>query len=89
MTHSCFTLYTVVEGSVPEVTELLRYEWGTVMFTGSERVGRVSALSKSLVSTLPLAAYIFVSVLDCCISHGLDIDSHHSRTWWKVARPCG
>lgn len=31
----------VVEGGVDEVTELLKYSWGKVVFTGSERVGKV------------------------------------------------
>jgi len=38
---SLIIYYAVVEGGVKEVTELLKYPWGKVVFTGSERVGKV------------------------------------------------
>lgn len=43
-----------MEGSVPEVTELLTYPWGKVVFTGSERVGRIvaTATAKTLTPTV-------------------------------------
>lgn len=48
----CYVL--VVEGSVPEVTELLLYPWGKVFFTGSERVGKIvaQATAKTLTPTV-------------------------------------
>ena len=33
----------VVNGAIPETTELMRNEWGLVFFTGSERVGKIIA----------------------------------------------
>jgi hypothetical protein len=43
-----------VEGSVPEVTELLTFSWGKVFFTGSERVGKIvaQATAKTLTPTV-------------------------------------
>jgi acyl-CoA reductase-like NAD-dependent aldehyde dehydrogenase len=35
--------FQVVVGGVPETTALLELEWGLIHFTGSERVGKVSA----------------------------------------------
>lgn len=36
----------VVEGGIPETTALLEQDWGMIHFTGSERVGKVSAVEK-------------------------------------------
>jgi acyl-CoA reductase-like NAD-dependent aldehyde dehydrogenase len=46
--------YLVVQGSVPEVTELLKHQWGKVVFTGSERVGKIvaQATAKTLTPTV-------------------------------------
>jgi acyl-CoA reductase-like NAD-dependent aldehyde dehydrogenase len=51
-THSIS--YLVVQGSVPEVTELLKHNWGKVVFTGSERVGKIvaQATAKTLTPTV-------------------------------------
>lgn len=34
----------VVEGEIPETTMLLKKTWGTILFTGSERVGKIVAM---------------------------------------------
>lgn len=53
MNHHVFCLL-VVEGSVPEVTELLKHSWGKIVFTGSEQVGKIvaQAAAKTLTPTL-------------------------------------
>ncbi len=35
-------VFQVVEGGVAETTELMKHHWGMCLFTGSERVGKVS-----------------------------------------------
>mmetsp|Transcript_987 Transcript_987/g.1078 ORF Transcript_987/g.1078 Transcript_987/m.1078 type:complete len:548 (+) Transcript_987:266-1909(+) len=46
--------FQVVEGGVPETTELMKQSWGLCFFTGSERVGRVIQMSaaKTLTPTI-------------------------------------
>lgn len=43
-----------MEGSVPEVTELLKHSWGKIVFTGSAQVGKIiaQAAAKTLTPTL-------------------------------------
>jgi acyl-CoA reductase-like NAD-dependent aldehyde dehydrogenase len=41
----------VVEGSIPETTALLKQPWGLILFTGSERIGKVVAAAASQTLT--------------------------------------
>jgi acyl-CoA reductase-like NAD-dependent aldehyde dehydrogenase len=41
----------VVEGAIPETTALLAQSWGLILFTGSERVGKVVAAAASQTLT--------------------------------------
>lgn len=41
----------VVEGAIPETTALLEQPWGLILFTGSERVGKVVAAAASQTLT--------------------------------------
>ncbi|KZV90694.1 NAD-dependent aldehyde dehydrogenase [Exidia glandulosa HHB12029] len=74
------TLYTVVNGAVPETTELLNLSWDHIFFTGGARVGRIvaSAAAKHLTPvTLELGGKSPAIVDNNC-----DFDATARRILW-------